>query len=79
MGRVFTTYSLRIFPAVGCVRQEFPMQSRTKGLYSRSMAEHPIDPGVRIGHVHLKVADLERSLNFYCGMLGFELMQKFGG
>ncbi len=42
------------------------------------MAEHPIDPGVRIGHVHLKVADLERSLNFYCGVLGFQLMQKFG-
>jgi catechol 2,3-dioxygenase len=38
----------------------------------------PIDPGVRIGHVHLKVADLDRSLAFYCGVLGFELMQKFG-
>ena len=33
----------------------------------------PIDPGVRIGHVHLKVADLERALRFYCGVLGFEL------
>ena len=32
-----------------------------------------IDPGVRIGHVHLKVADLERALDFYCGVLGFEL------
>jgi catechol 2,3-dioxygenase len=37
-----------------------------------------LDPGVRIGHVHLKVADLERSLRFYCGVLGFELMQRFG-
>lgn len=37
-----------------------------------------IDPGVRIGHVHLKVADLERSLRFYCGVLGFELMQRWG-
>ena len=37
-----------------------------------------IDPGVRIGHVHLKVADIERSLAFYCGVLGFELMQRFG-
>jgi catechol 2,3-dioxygenase len=37
-----------------------------------------IDPGVRIGHVHLKVADLERSLAFYCGVLGFELMQRYG-
>ena len=35
-----------------------------------------IDPGVRIGHVHLKVADLKRSLAFYCGVLGFELIQK---
>jgi len=39
---------------------------------------HPIDPGVRIGHVHLKVADLERSLAFYCGVLGFELIQRYG-
>ena len=39
----------------------------------------PIDPGVRIGHVHLKVADLERALAFYCGVLGFELMQRYGG
>ena len=38
----------------------------------------PIDPGVRIGHVHLKVADIERSLAFYCGVLGFELIQKLG-
>jgi catechol 2,3-dioxygenase len=38
----------------------------------------PIDSGVRIGHVHLKVADLDRALKFYCGVLGFELQQKFG-
>ena len=38
----------------------------------------PIDPGVRIGHVHLKVADLDRALKFYCGVLGFELQQRFG-
>jgi len=37
-----------------------------------------IDSQVRIGHVHLKVADLERALNFYCGVLGFELTQRFG-
>jgi catechol 2,3-dioxygenase len=41
-------------------------------------AARPIDPGVDIGHVHLKVADLERALDFYCGVLGFELMQRFG-
>jgi catechol 2,3-dioxygenase len=38
----------------------------------------PINPGARIGHVHLKVADLERALGFYCGVLGFELMQRYG-
>ncbi|MGY3546681.1 catechol 2,3-dioxygenase [Bradyrhizobium sp. USDA 4472] len=32
--------------------------------------------GTRIGHVHLKVADLDRALGFYCGVLGFELMQR---
>jgi catechol 2,3-dioxygenase len=39
---------------------------------------HPIDPGVSIGHVHLKVADLSRALAFYCGVLGFDLMQRYG-
>jgi catechol 2,3-dioxygenase len=38
----------------------------------------PISPGVRIGHVHLKVADIDRALAFYCGVLGFELMQRIG-
>jgi catechol 2,3-dioxygenase len=38
----------------------------------------PIDPGTRIGHVHLKVADIERALAFYCGVLGFELMARYG-
>ncbi len=38
----------------------------------------PLHPGVRIGHVHLKVADLGRALEFYCGVLGFELTQRFG-
>jgi len=37
-----------------------------------------IDPGVSIGHVHLKVADLERALAFYCGVLGFALTQRYG-
>jgi len=45
---------------------------------SPSRPERPIDPGVRIGHVHLKVADLDRSLAFYCGVLGFELTQRLG-
>ena len=42
------------------------------------MAGAPIDPGVRIGHVHLKVADLDRALGFYQGVLGFELTQRYG-
>ena len=37
-----------------------------------------IDPGVRIGHVHLKVADLERAIGFYCGVLGFQLTMRYG-
>ena len=40
--------------------------------------ERPIDAGVRVGHVHLKVANLDRALAFYCGVLGFELMQRYG-
>jgi catechol 2,3-dioxygenase len=38
----------------------------------------PIDPGTDIGHVHLKVADLDRALGFYRDILGFELMQRMG-
>ena len=43
-----------------------------------SVNSGPIAAGTQIGHVHLKVADLERALGFYCGVLGFELMQRFG-
>ena len=39
---------------------------------------YAIEPAVRIGHVHLKVADLERALEFYRGILGFEIMQRMG-
>jgi catechol 2,3-dioxygenase len=38
----------------------------------------PIDPGARIGHVHLKVADLDRALAFYVGVLGFEEQGRLG-
>ena len=41
------------------------------------MKEKTIDPNVRIGHVHLKVANLQRALDFYCGVLGFELTQRY--
>jgi catechol 2,3-dioxygenase len=43
-----------------------------------SSTTKPIAPQTRIGHVHLKVADIERSLGFYCGVLGFELIQRYG-
>lgn len=47
-----------------------------------TLADHrpasPVAEGTRIGHVHLKVADLDRALSFYCGVLGFELTQRYG-
>ncbi|MEO6983429.1 MAG: VOC family protein [Edaphobacter sp.] len=42
------------------------------------MTGKAIDAGVRLGHVHLKVADLERALAFYSGVLGFEVTQRMG-
>ena len=54
------------------------MDDRTKIAEGPAQASAPIDAGVRIGHVHLKVADIDRALAFYCGVLGFQLMQRFG-
>ncbi len=42
------------------------------------MEKFIIPSGTRIGHVHLKVADLQRSLDFYCGLLGFQLTTMYG-
>ena len=42
-----------------------------------SEAPRPAAPDVRIGHVHLKVADLDRAIGFYSGVLGFDVMQRF--
>jgi catechol 2,3-dioxygenase len=39
---------------------------------------YTIPAGADVGHVHLRVADLERSLAFYCGVLGFELTSRYG-
>src|SRR5665811_905398 len=47
--------------------------SKTIELTKDALRIPAIDPGVRIGHVHLKVADLQRALDFYCGVLGFAL------
>ncbi|MBT9384924.1 VOC family protein [Pseudooceanicola sp. CBS1P-1] len=38
----------------------------------------PINPGVRLGHVHLKVADLDRAIDFYSGILGLTVTQRYG-
>jgi catechol 2,3-dioxygenase len=45
---------------------------------SAAMERPALDPRVRIGHVHLKVADLERAIAFYRDVLGFEITQRFG-
>jgi catechol 2,3-dioxygenase len=54
------------------------MATQTSTLPPEQASLAPIDAGVRIGHVHLKVADLDRALAFYCGVLGFQLMQRLG-
>ncbi|MCB0076898.1 MAG: VOC family protein [Anaerolineales bacterium] len=43
-----------------------------------STSNPPIHPQTRVGHVHLKVADIERALDFYGGVLGFTLTQRYG-
>lgn len=43
-----------------------------------SNSEYKIPAETRIGHIHLKVADIQRSLDFYCGLLGFELTTMYG-
>ena len=45
---------------------------------SHPVTLEPVSAATRIGHVHLKVADLDRALGFYCDVLGFELMQRLG-
>ena len=54
------------------------MATQTKIAPDATAAGATINPGVRIGHVHLKVADVDRALAFYCGVLGFELTQRIG-
>jgi len=43
------------------------------------MDDYKIPPQTRIGHVHLKVSDLQKSLDFYCGLLGFDKVMMYGG
>jgi len=54
------------------------MTTTTSHPSTAGSAGRPIHPGVRIGHVHLKVANIERALAFYSGVLGFELKQMYG-
>jgi catechol 2,3-dioxygenase len=57
------------------------MVSTTETIDTAAQAKNTdrtIHPDVRIGHVHLKVANLQRALDFYTGVLGFELTQRFG-
>lgn len=42
------------------------------------MNDYQLDPRVGIGHVHLKVSNLDRALEFYCDVLGFDLTQRYG-
>ena len=42
------------------------------------MSGYSIPDQTRIGHVHLKVSDLQKSIDFYCGLLGFEITQLYG-
>jgi catechol 2,3-dioxygenase len=51
---------------------------RTDSENLRDESPGPIDARVVIGHVHLKVGDLERAIDFYCGVLGFEVTQRYG-
>jgi catechol 2,3-dioxygenase len=55
---------------------ETTQRSSAKSVQPRS--SRPIAPQTRIGHVHLKVAELDRALGFYRDVLGFELNQRFG-
>jgi catechol 2,3-dioxygenase len=50
---------------------------RTQQPTGGTLTPRPVVAGARIGHVHLKVADLDRALGFYCSVLGFELMQRY--
>lgn len=57
------------------------MPAGERAYAARAMSDQraqPIDPRVCIGHIHLKVADLERALGFYRDVLGFEVTQRYG-
>jgi len=53
-------------------------EKNARAIVSAETPRDPITTGVRIGHVHLKVADLDRALGFYRDVLGFEVTQRYG-
>jgi catechol 2,3-dioxygenase len=87
--RAFDSWSIRNVPRAENAEADRLVNEALDGTSSGRSAPAPrpqqpakgpgsIDPGVDIGHVHLKVADVDRALDFYCGILGFELMQRWG-
>src|SRR4249920_4000755 len=54
------------------------MDDANPGSATQTGPEYVVDPAVDVGHVHLKVADIDRALGFYCGVLGFEVMPRMG-
>jgi catechol 2,3-dioxygenase len=65
---------MRVVHFAGAIQTQATREDMAQNQSTRS-----IDAKVRIGHVHLKVANLERALTFYRDVLGFELTQRFGG
>ena len=74
-GRCFRPVRFRTPPRSKSDLLPGPRQSATRLGYRRNVS---LDPRVDIGHVHLKVADIDRSLAFYRDILGFDVMQRMG-
>lgn len=71
---MYCDISYKVYLHICITFQPFKFQ-----LYNRIIMEkYTVPANTRIGHVHLKVSDLQRSLDFYCGLLGFELITKYG-
>lgn len=56
----------------------FPREGEALVSSMSTVSNQSIDPGVRVGHVHLKVANLERAIDFYHGVLGFDIILRYG-
>ena len=82
MPTIFLFFSLAVITHFlsksSCRRRERRLQMTSSKKIHTSASRFIVNPQVRIGHIHLKVANLERALSFYCSLLGFELTQRFG-